>query len=151
LALGTFLARVLFTSLFCGSAAIAPAVSVWTGTPILTREGSLMKWVVTCRVLAVVAVAGLMMNVPVPGQAVQRYMVSLTNMTRGQTFTTNDAFFGVTGVPRPVGNEPSTSTRRLTTPAPNATTNDARPFPDRILRNAVGLAEERAWAVAKAP
>ncbi len=45
-----------------------------------------MKRAVSSSVLAVV-VAGLLMSVHVRGQAVQRYMVSVTNMTPGQTFT----------------------------------------------------------------
>ena len=45
-----------------------------------------MKRAVSSSVLAVV-VAGLMMSGHVQGQAVQRYMVTVTNMTRGQNFT----------------------------------------------------------------
>lgn len=44
-----------------------------------------MKRAVSSSVLAVVA--GLMMSGHVQGQAVQRYMVTVTNMTRAQTFT----------------------------------------------------------------
>ena len=44
-----------------------------------------MKRAVSSSVLAVVA--GLMMSGHVHGQAVQRYTVTVTNMTRAQTFT----------------------------------------------------------------